>query len=119
MCGAPVLRRWLSAFVFTQLVEIPIYRRWFGASVSVAFGASAITHPIVWLVFMYWGRLLGFSFATRAVSAELFAFFVEALYFAYVLRPRPGAGRALAGSLIANGASLGLGFLAQALFNWP
>jgi len=114
-----VLRRWLSAFVFTQLVEIPIYRRWFGASVPIAFGASAITHPIVWLVFLHWGRRLGFSFTSRAVAAELFAFVVEAVYFAVVLRPRPGFARAFGGSLVANGASLGLGFVAQALFHWP
>ena len=113
-----MLWRWFQAFVFTQLVEVPIYRRFFGASIPLAFGASAITHPIVWLVFLYGGRLAGFSFVARAVSAELFAWLVEAAYFARLARPKPGAARALVGSLLANGVSLALGFLAQRLFGW-
>jgi hypothetical protein len=36
---------WLQAFVFTQIVEVPIYMRSMRCSVWAAFGASAITHP--------------------------------------------------------------------------
>ena len=112
------LARWFQAFVFTQLVEVPIYRRFFGASIPLAFGASLITHPIVWLVFLYGGRIAGVPFVARAVAAELFARLVEAAYFARFARPRPGATRALVGSLLANGVSLGLGFAAQRIFGW-
>jgi hypothetical protein len=114
-----MFRRWLVAFIFTELVEIPIYRRFFGVGTLNAFGASAITHPVVWLVFLYFGRLLGFSYLSRAVSGELFAWLVEAAYFFVLVRPRIRFSRALVGSLLANGVSLGLGILAYELFHWP
>ena len=113
------MKRWLFAFVFTQLVEVPIYRRLLGATFLEAFGASAITHPSVWGVFMFWGRQAGFSYPARAISAELFAWLFEAAYLVVILRPKPARTRAIVVSLVANGASLGLGFLAYALFRWP
>ncbi len=108
-----MLRPWLTAFVFTQLIEIPVYRRVLRASVWAAFGASAITHPLVWFVFFhpavpggYWGKV---------VAAELFAWLAEAAYFRFVF----GRGWALVGSLAANAASFGLGMLSRHLFGVP
>ena len=109
-----LMRQWLLAFLLTQLVEMPIYRRGLGVSWPAAFAASAITHPIVWLVFFttrvpmetvgYWPRV---------VSAECFAWLVEAAWFAWILR-RP---RALLWSAIANGTSVAVGFLRYALLD--
>ena len=102
--------------MFTQLVEVPIYlqvlpgNRWKAG--LVAFGASALTHPVVWFVFP---RLLPHHYLGMATIAELFAVGVEALYLCVWLKPW----KALAASLVANGASLGLGLLSRHLFGLP
>ena len=97
---------WLTAFAVTQIVEVPIYaaalreRPW-RERIGLAFAASAITHPFVWYVFPpliedYW---------TMVVLAELFAVAVEGLWFwCFGLR------RAILWALVANGASVGVGF---------
>jgi hypothetical protein len=113
--------RWLVAFAFTQVVEVPLWilalRRW-GAPrrhvatlAAIAFGASALTHPIVWFVFP---RIVPFGYVVMVAAAETFAVVVEAIYMrAFGLR------RALLASLVANGASAGLGFACRAAFGWP
>ena len=112
----PYVHSWLRAFVFTQIVEVPIYMqvlpgsRWKAA--TIGFGASAITHPFVWFVFP---RLLPHRFVLMATAAELFAFVVEALYLCIWLKPW----KALAASFVANSASLGLGLLSRRLFDVP
>lgn len=77
----------------------------------IAFGASTITHPIVWFVFP---RLITGSYWTMVAAAETFAVVVEALYArAFGLR------YALAVSLLANAASALLGLGSRYLFGWP
>jgi hypothetical protein len=106
--------RWLSAFVFTEIVEIPIYRRVLGAGYFEAAGASAITHPLLWFVFvpLVRGHLTYVQYAT---IGELLVVVVEALYFKLLFRRR----RAFVGSLAANGASYVLALVAHALFGFP
>jgi hypothetical protein len=108
-----MIRPWLIAFAFTQLVEVPIYSVGLRCNVLVAFGASAITHPIVWFVICgpYWDA----GYWTKVVVAELFAWSVEACYFAFLFKKR----RAWLWSLVANGASLGAGLASRALFGVP
>jgi hypothetical protein len=104
-----LLLPWLKAFVFTQLIEVPIYRRAMNVSYAQAFLASAITHPVVWFVMP---RLLGdtgTNYIIMVVVAELFAWSVEGAYFQHVLR----SPRGYLWSLVANGASLGLGLLVR------
>jgi hypothetical protein len=111
---------WLYAFLFTQVVEVPIYMFALARSCPrvrpraqralIAFGASALTHPIVWFVIP---RLIP-SYFTMGVSAEAFAVFVEACYM-YAF----GARWAFAWSLFANAASVGLGLSSRGLFGWP
>lgn len=100
---------WLKAFLFTQIVEIPIYRYGLRCSYLRAFGASAITHPIVWFV----AAASGWHAAwwIRAACGETFAFLVEAAYFALSF----GWKRGLAWSAIANGTSFVLGLIALSL----
>lgn len=100
---------WLRAFVFTQIIEVPIYRRALDGRTAVAFGASLITHPIVWLASRPLTPLLGIW--TYIALAELFAWLVEAAYMRAF-----GLKRALMWSAIANGASFGLGTVAHFLF---
>jgi hypothetical protein len=103
---------WLWAFLFTELVEVPIY--WFGLRVSVvaAFGASAITHPLLWfLLFPY----LPLPYLWLILIGEAFAVIVEAAYFAVLFRRR----RALLWSLAANAASLGAGLVSRRYFGLP
>ena len=121
--------RWLLAFLLTQLVEMPIYRRRAHTSWLEAFGASAFTHPIVWFVIPGWvyafaERVLAGRFGLRlgsfeawllmAVVAETFAVLAEAAYLKLLLRPRP-----LSTSLIANAASVAVGLTLRSLFGLP
>lgn len=120
---------WLSAFLFTQAVEIPIYLRaqlaprdgdqradaqrappW-PRALLVAFAASAITHPIVWFVIP---RLIPGDYLTMVAIAEAFAVLVEALW----LRAW-GLERPLTWALFANAASLSVGLLSRRMFGWP
>jgi hypothetical protein len=114
---------WRSAFLFTQAVEIPIYlfalsrlpgpeggRRaidWLKL-LLLAFGASAITHPFVWFFFPYFSLGHGADYYWYVIVplAETFAVTAEAFYFSRFKLPR-----ALGWTLIANGASFGLGLL--------
>jgi len=105
--------RWFEAFAFTQLVEAPLYRRALGVPWSRALAASALTHPVVWFGFFH--PALRLSYNRAAIASEIFAFVVEAAWFAR------GAGwwRALVVSLVANATSLGLGLAWGALFGRP
>lgn len=118
---------WLGAFLFTQAVEIPIYlyglrpvRRELGWPVclAVAFGASALTHPIVWFVFpRLWGALEEpGGYRGMVAAAETFAVTAEALYLLGV-KTKPGP--AFGWALLANGASASLGLWSRFEFGWP
>lgn len=106
------LTPWLVAFVFTQLVEVPIYAVALRTRIVTAFGASAITHPIVWFVIFPFVPL---PYLGLIVLAESFAVVVEAIYFGWLVRRR----RAWLWSLVANAASFGTGMLSRWLFGVP
>jgi hypothetical protein len=107
-----VLRAWLSAFFFTQCVEVPIYRGLAKAGWLPAFGASALTHPIVWFIIpslwrgRYWGMV---------AVAETFAVVAEALYLGLAFKVK----RPLLWAFVANASSAALGLLSRAAFGWP
>jgi hypothetical protein len=121
----PYVRAWLDAFLFTQVVEIPIWvcalrrdrtitpqGRWPIWLCAVAgFGASCITHPVVWFVIP--AHAPG-GYTAMVVQAEAFAVGVEALYMGLL-----GLRRPLAWSLLANGASALLGLLSRWQLGWP
>jgi len=106
------LKRWLAAFLLTQLVEVPIYGWALRGRLLVAFTASAITHPIVWFVIqpLWPGR-----YYQGVLVAEAFAIAVEAIY----LQRAGNLRRAWAWSLGANAASVAASFATRALFHWP
>jgi hypothetical protein len=113
---AAVFTAWLSAFAVTQLVEVPIYRRGYGAPWSAAFGASAVTHPVVWFViFGALGHRIEMPYTTRVAIAELFAWGAEALFLVGVV----GRPNAVAWAFVANAASVAIGFILRALFGFP
>lgn len=114
---------WFWAFLFTELVECPIYfvaqraaKRSAGLKLLVAFGASLITHPIVWFVIpVLWrdtGRIGGYW--GMAVMAEAFAIAIEGAYLA-----RLGLSRPWVWALGANLTSVTLGLLSRHWFGWP
>lgn len=107
---------WGTAFLLTQAIEMPIYglgTRDSGLSVAwrvaVGFGASALTHPIVWFVLreLLEARL---GFWAYFAVAETFAVVVEALYLRWFEVRRPWAL-----SLVANGTSASVGLLLWAV----
>jgi len=103
---------WLVAFAFTQLVEVPLYSVGLRVGIPAAFGASALTHPLLWFVIF---PLLPLGGIARIVVAEVLVVAIEAAYFRYGFKRR----RALPWSLVANGASLGLGLLCRHYFGVP
>ena len=108
----PYFQAWLRAFLFTQMVEVPIYATALRVGLLPAFGASAITHPLLWFaIFPH----LHLPYVWRVVVGEAFAFLVEAGYFAFLFRCR----RAWLWSAVANAASLGTGLLGRWLFGVP
>jgi hypothetical protein len=102
--------RWLLAFAFTQLAEIPVWRRVTGCTTLEAFGASLLTHPLVWVLAVL-GAWEG-SWAARAAVGETYAVVAEAMYMGLVI----GRPRAIVGSLAANATSFVLGLVAYRLF---
>ena len=98
---------WLPAFAITQLIEVPIYllalSRWTRRqAVLLAFGASVLTHPVLWLTFPlvdlpYWVALALFEGAVVII---------EGVYLRLL-----GVEKAFAWALLANAASAGFGFL--------
>lgn len=95
---------WLWAFALTQLFEVPVYRR-FGAGWVAAFGASALTHPVVWFVFP-WLLRPALGYWAMVGVAEGFAVAAEALWLWRWRVPQP-----FALSVLANAVSFGGGLL--------
>ena len=122
--------RWLMAFLFTQVIECPLYlwalRRERGegdepkhsipAALLMAFGATAVTHPFVWFVIPDVWRGIGnfWGHTGYIVAAETFAVVVEAWYLQGF-----GLRRAWLWALAANMASFGLGMLCRELWGFP
>src|SRR4051812_27617370 len=100
---------WLTAFLFTQAIEVPIYLR--ATSFKVAFLASAFTHPIVWFVFP---ALLPGSYLGMVIAAELFAWAAETIW----LRVN-GVERAGLWAFIANSSSLCIGMALRSCCGVP
>lgn len=108
---------WLRAFVFTQLVEAPLYRRVLGVSWAKALLASTITHPFVWFFFPWVCGRLHTGYRIQVVVSELFAWWVEAAFFR--LTARVAWPRAVGVSLLVNAASVVLGLLSRHFFGTP
>lgn len=102
---------WAKAFAFTEIVEAPLYRFAVPTSWRAGLAASAITHPFVWFAFPWMGERLDLSWTASCVASEIFAWSVEALFFRRLCRI--SWARAALVSLVANGASLGLGLFVR------
>jgi hypothetical protein len=83
---------WWTAFALTQAIEIPLYllgmrgsALTLGWRLAAAFGASALTHPVVWFVLPE----LGLSVWPYFVLAETFAVVTEWIYLRAFEIPRP------------------------------
>lgn len=105
---------WARYFAFGLAVEVPLFvllawrlTPWWRAALAGA-ACTCVTHPLLWYVW-----LPAFAdYHAAVVSGEILVALVEWLVFFALARPVPLL-RALAASLIANGASLGLGWLMQ------
>jgi hypothetical protein len=122
------IARFSLAFVLTQLLEAPIYVKALCVRRSVALGASAITHPIVWWVMpSLWRSLYSLCLSSLSLSetgyflgygvmAEGFAVLAEALYFRVF---GVASQKALLWAIVANATSSLLGLVLRAATGWP
>lgn len=110
------LRAWLSAFLFTQVVEIPLWRVSTGASFQRAFLLTLVTHPFVWFAFPALA-VVGVPYPVSVTASELFAWGMEA--FLVQRFTQCSKKRAMLASLAANGASFILGAISQYFWGWP
>lgn len=123
------LAHWAFALLFTQVIEVPIYMRGLRVGPLKAFGASALTHPVVWFVIpAVWAALYRFAAGADArfalspaaqfwgygVLAEGFAVAAEAAYFHAL-----GAKKTLRWALLANAVSALIGLASSRLTGWP
>ena len=127
MSPGSYLLSWLRAFVLTQIVEMGIYvqasppSRPLRERLAIAFGASGITHPLVWFVIVDAMSLVVQTSDDRAgrwigiAVAEAFAFLAEALWLGlFGVRPS----HALGWSLAANGVSFLIGLFLYRCMAW-
>jgi len=103
---------WLTAFIFTQAIEVPLYLRVTDGRWSTSVLASTWTHPIVWFVFPvltpisgYWGMV---------AAAEAFAVLGEAAWL-----KANGVTCAFKWALVVNTASAVGGLLLRDAFGVP
>ena len=104
---------WARAFLFTQVVEVPIYLRGTDGRWGTSLLASTFTHPVVWFLIPGWVPDAWGYWGMVAV-AELFAVGAEAAWLYW-----RGVRRALLWSLLANGASSLFGLLLRGCFGAP
>jgi len=93
-----MLSQWFIAFIITQCLEMPVYLAAFRGRPLICFGASAITHPIIWFVFPLVIPLDHYTL--YLLAAESFAVIIEAFYLHFF-----GLKKALLWSLLANSIS--------------
>src|SRR5215475_10008528 len=111
---------WLSAFLWTLVLELPVYalclRERFGGwrtPIVLALGMNAVSHPLLWFVFPKWQPFwLWLLVAESCVT--LFEGMILAIALACVRSARP-VGTALAVAVAANALSTGFGLAANAL----
>jgi len=116
----PLVRLWFRAFVWTVLIEqiaarIVLGREWPPwRRFSIVLVCNLASHPAVWLIFPEIGSARGWPHYLTLFSSEVWAFGLEAwIYWLFL-----GAGRGRTAwlvAIVANGASLSLGFGLRAL----
>lgn len=111
---------WSKAFLLTELVEVPIVtfllrsdERSIVRRAGLAFFASVATHPAVWFIF----PRLPLAYTPMVAAAEAWAVVGEAVFYALAFRT-VDPWRAAGTSLVANGASFGIGLLIRSLTGW-
>jgi hypothetical protein len=111
--------RWLTAFAFTQMVEMGIYVNAFPVErprrerLAIAFCASGITHPLVWYFIPDVAGSIGISWWPTVAIAEAFAVLAEAALLACF-----GVRMPLLWALLANGTSFLIGLFCYTHFGW-
>ena len=114
-----LIAQWFRAFAWTLGIELCVAGFWLrgtlplGRRLSLIAIVNVATHPAVWLIFPELGAGLGWSSLATLTLSEVWAFGFEA--WAYWVFLGTGKQRtAIATSVAANAASLGLGFLLRA-----
>lgn len=133
-----MLLDWFLAFVLTQAIEVPIYLRFClpqpplrSARIrfAIAFGASALTHPLLWGLLPPLWDAVGWDVVQAAgghlddpvaqnvvvtTIAEIVIWIAEASWFRAF-----GCLRPWLWAFVANSASAGTGVLLHLTIGWP
>lgn len=114
------LTSWMTAFAFTQMVEMGVYLhaherpRPLAERLAIAFACSGITHPLVWFVIPELADAAGIAgYWSMVAVAETFAVLAEALVLACF-----GVPRAFLWALAANTCSFVLGLFGYLRLHW-
>jgi hypothetical protein len=109
---------WFSSFVFTLVVEVPLFvfvarlrsrqadRAPIWRLVVAAAAGTCFTHPFLWFA---WSQIIP-DYGVYILSGELLVAIIESFTFFAIARPSRFY-TAFAASFIANGCSYGLGLL--------
>lgn len=111
---------WLTAFAFTQMVEMGVYvhapdrARPLAERLMIAFACSGITHPLVWFVIPELAQGVGIpGYWPMVAIAEAFAVLAETAVLACF-----GVRRAFLWSLGGNACSFTLGLFGYLWLRW-
>jgi hypothetical protein len=116
----PLIGSWLQAFLWTLGVELVVAgaalrgRASLGRRLALVTVANVATHPAVWLILPEVGASYGWPRWVTLALSELWAFGFEAFVYALFLGAEQRRA-AMAASLMANGASWGMGYLLRAV----
>jgi hypothetical protein len=109
-----MIAAWFRAFLLTVAIETPLVilltrdsRLPRAKRIALVVAAQLMTHPLVWYVFP---TIPGMPRYSSFVLSEVWAWIAEAAFYALV-EAAPSKLHAIGVSAIANGASLGLGFV--------
>ncbi len=111
-----VFTHWIRSFVFTLIIEVPIFilmvrgtvPLWRGTLAGAA--GTCITHPCLWFV---WPFVVS-DYTLYIISGELLVATIESFVFFAIARP-VRLSKAFASAFIANAASYAAGVIGQTI----
>lgn len=126
----PIYYRWIKSFLFTLVIEAPVFvllaRKYVPVWRAALAGAagSCFTHPMLWFVWkgvirsFFFGKVRPMdAYSIYIITGELLVSIIESFTFYAIVKKVPLA-RCIAASFFANAASFGIGVLSRKIAPW-